>query len=76
MIVNRFQVSSRIKRPCGTYPTISHIPPPLWETEWQFDKGVIPGEPKDFGRDPESRKIAETQIILDLPPTSAGDDKL
>jgi hypothetical protein len=25
----------------------------------QFDKNVIPGEPKDCGRDPESRKVAE-----------------
>jgi hypothetical protein len=44
----------------------------------QFDKAVIPGEPKDFGRDPwferlsslsevegESRRILKYQIILD-----------
>jgi hypothetical protein len=31
----------------------------------QFDKSVIPGEPNDIGRDPESRKIAENQMILD-----------
>jgi len=31
----------------------------------QFEKAVIPGEPNDCGRDPESRKVAENQIILD-----------
>ena len=31
----------------------------------QLDKTVIPGEPKDGGRDPESRKLEEDQIILD-----------
>ena len=51
----------------------------------QSDRTVIPGEPKDGGRDPwfntlttlsevegESRKVAENQIILDPPPLSAG----
>ena len=31
----------------------------------QIDKPVIPGEPRDCGRDPESRKVARNQIILD-----------
>ena len=35
------------------------------DTESQFHKTVIPGEQKDLERDPESRKIAESQIILD-----------
>jgi hypothetical protein len=42
----------------------------------QFNKPVIPGEPNDFGRDPESKKGPENQNILDLPPLSAGDDEL
>jgi hypothetical protein len=40
------------------------IPSPR-ETASQFDKTVIPGEQNDFGRDPESRKLAENQIVLD-----------
>ena len=31
----------------------------------QFHKTVIPGEPNDVGRDPESRKLLENRIILD-----------
>jgi hypothetical protein len=31
----------------------------------QFNKPVIPGEPNDFGRDPESRKEPENKNILD-----------
>jgi hypothetical protein len=31
----------------------------------QFEKNVIPGEPKDCGRDPESRKVAKNRNILD-----------
>jgi hypothetical protein len=46
------------------------------ETVSQFEKAVIPSEPNDYGRDPESRKVGENQIILDPPPTSAGDDEL
>ncbi len=55
----------------------------------QSDRTVIPGEPKDGGRDPgfgklttlsrvegESREVAENQIILDPPPLSAGDHEL
>jgi len=30
-----------------------------------ISKTVIPGEPKDLGRDPESRKLFENQTILD-----------
>ena len=45
-------------------------------TASQFDRVVIPGEQNDFERDPESRKLAENQTMLDLPPTSAGDDEL
>ena len=54
----------------------------------QFDKTVIPGEQNDVKQDPwfdklttlsevegESRELAENQIILDLPPTPAGDDE-
>jgi hypothetical protein len=41
-----------------------------------FVKTVIPGEPTDCGRDPESRKVAENQNTLDPPPLSAGDDDL
>ena len=63
--------------------------PPALETVSQFDKTVIPGEHNDVERDPwfdklttlsevegESRELAENQIILDLPPTPAGDDEL
>ena len=52
--------------------------PPHKEAVSSFDKTVIPGEPKDFGRDPwfgrlttlsevegESRKVAQNQNILD-----------
>jgi len=55
----------------------------------QFEKAVIPGEQNDFERDPwfdrlttlsevegKSRKLKENQTILDLPPTSPGDDEL
>jgi hypothetical protein len=55
----------------------------------QFVNTVIPGEPNAVGRDlwfdklttlseveGESRKTAENQIILDLPPLLAGDDEL
>ncbi len=38
--------------------------PPL-ETVSQFAKTVIPGEPNDYGRDPESRKPKKIQNILD-----------
>ena len=31
----------------------------------QLDKNVIPGEPKDCWRDPESRKVVENEIIQD-----------
>jgi hypothetical protein len=31
----------------------------------KLEKSVIPGEPNDCGRDPESRKLAENEIILD-----------
>jgi hypothetical protein len=31
----------------------------------QSDESVIPGEPNDYGQDPESRKAAEIQNILD-----------
>ena len=31
----------------------------------QLNDKVIPGEPKKVGRDPESSKFAENQIILD-----------
>jgi hypothetical protein len=31
----------------------------------QFNKTVIPGEQNECGRDPESRKLAKNQIILD-----------
>ena len=31
----------------------------------QFDETVIPGEQNDVERDPESRKMAENEIILD-----------
>jgi hypothetical protein len=31
----------------------------------QFDKVVIPGEQNNFERDPESKKLAENQTILD-----------
>ncbi|KPK31091.1 MAG: hypothetical protein AMK69_01465 [Nitrospira bacterium SG8_3] len=31
----------------------------------QFDESVIPGEQNDVERDPESRKVAEDQAILD-----------
>jgi hypothetical protein len=30
-----------------------------------FHETVIPGEPKDYGRDPESRELAENHFILD-----------
>jgi hypothetical protein len=40
----------------------------------QFDIAVIPGEPKEFGGDPESRRMMGRRIILDLPPPWAGDD--
>ena len=56
-------------------PPSKQSPPPL-ETVLQYDEAVIPGEPNDCGRDPESRKVAEIQIILDPPPSSAGDDEL
>ena len=36
---------------------------------------VIPGEPKDCGRDPESRKVTGNQIILD-PPAFAGGSRI
>ena len=55
----------------------------------QFVTAVIPGELIEVVRDPwfdklttlsevegESRKLSENQIILDLPPTSAGDDEM
>jgi hypothetical protein len=42
----------------------SKLNSPPSETLLQFDKAVIPGEPNDFGRDPESRRIVEYQIIL------------
>jgi hypothetical protein len=31
----------------------------------QSDKAVIPGEPKVSGRDPESRRIVQYQLVLD-----------
>jgi hypothetical protein len=42
----------------------------------RFEKAVIPGEPEDFGRDPESRELLKNQTILDPPPKAAGDDEL
>ncbi len=42
---------------CGCLPFIERVS--------QFEKTVIPGGPNDVGRDPESRKITENQIILD-----------
>jgi hypothetical protein len=44
-------------------------------TASQFNDKVIPGEPEKVGRDPESSKFAENQIILDLPSLLAGDDE-
>jgi hypothetical protein len=44
-------------------------------TALQLKDKVIPGEPKKVGRDPESSKFAENQIILDPPPKAAGDDE-
>jgi hypothetical protein len=35
------------------------------ETVSQIENTVIPGEPKDGGRDPESREVAENRNILD-----------
>jgi hypothetical protein len=54
-------------------------PPPSLppsEAGSQFYKTVIPGEPNDVGRDPESREAVGNRIILDPPPNVAGDDKL
>jgi hypothetical protein len=45
--------------------------PLVYEDASQFDKTVIPGEPNDVGRDPESKKITRNQIILNPPPLSA-----
>jgi len=56
----------------GIWDTLS----PSTEFMSQSRKGVIPGEPKDCGRDPESRKIVQYRIILDPPPLLAGDDRL
>ena len=42
----------------------------------KFNKPVIPGEPNDLGRDPESREVMENPVILVLAPTPAGDDAL
>jgi hypothetical protein len=39
--------------------------PRSMEAAPQFNRAVIPAEPKDSGRDPESRKVAENQIVLD-----------
>jgi hypothetical protein len=39
--------------------------PPPSESLLQFDQTVIPGEPRNSGRDPESRKVGENQNILD-----------
>ena len=50
--------------------------PRSMEAASQFNRAVIPGEPNDSGRDPESRKVAENQIVLDLPPKPAGDAEL
>ena len=52
------------------------VTPPSPETVWQFHKSVIPGEQNDLERDPESRKIEQTQNILDPPPKTVGDDEL
>ena len=43
-----------------------------WEVVSKPDKTVIPGEPNHLGRDPESRKIAESQAVVDpgSPPAS------
>jgi hypothetical protein len=40
-----------------------------------FNDKVIPGGPEKVGREPESSKIAENQIIVDPPPKAAGDDE-
>jgi hypothetical protein len=42
-----------------------HPCPPPSETVSQFYKTVIPGEPNDVGRDPESREAVGNRIILD-----------
>jgi hypothetical protein len=51
--------------PTCTIVTVKVSFPLPWVAVSGFDKTVIPGEQNDFGRDPESRKVAENQIILD-----------
>jgi hypothetical protein len=40
----------------------------------QFNRAVIPGEPSECGRDPESRKLVENQNALYLSAIPAGDE--
>jgi hypothetical protein len=47
---------------------VFHLLSVAQETFLQFNNAVIQSEPEDYGRDPESRDLAEYQIILDLPP--------
>jgi hypothetical protein len=41
---------------------VFHLLPVAQETFFQFNNAVIPGEPEDFGRDPESREVAEIKL--------------
>jgi hypothetical protein len=42
------------------------------ETVSQFDKAVIPGEPNDYGRDPESRKVGRKSNYSGSPADFGG----
>lgn len=57
---------------CTTVPKVIADPRSIT----YFHDTVIPGEPNDEGRDPESRKMRRNQISLNLRPSAARDDEL